>query len=144
MSVSSGWPSTLKTWPSTRVADRDGNAAAEVAHGRAAHEPVGLLHADAADAPVTDLLGHLGGHGVGGPVELNVELDLVVDLGQGVRGELDVDHRPGDGDDAPLLERPSRGVGRSVRWWSCGQAPFDWRSASAPPTISMISVVMAS
>ena len=126
------------------VADRDRNATAEVAHGGAADEPVGLLHADAADAPVTDLLRHFGCHGVRGAVELNVELDLVVDLRQGVRGELDVDHGSGDGDDAPFFERASRGAVCSLRWWSCGQAPFDWRSASAPPTISMISVVMAS
>ena len=126
------------------VADRDRDATAEVAHRRAADEPVGLLHADAADPPVADLLGHLGRHGVRGAVELNVELDLVVDLGQGVRGELDVDHRSGDGDDAARPRARPAVASPLVRWWSCGQAPFDWRSASAPPTISMISVVMAS
>ena len=46
------------------VADRDRDAAAEVAHGGAAHEAVGLLHADAAHPAVADLLGHLGRDGV--------------------------------------------------------------------------------
>ncbi len=111
------------------VADRDGDAAAEVAHRRAAYEPVRLLHADATDAPVTDLLGHLGRDGVRGAVELNVELDLVVDLGQGVRGKLDVDHRPGDGNDPPFLEcRSCSGVslcggGHAVKLPSLGGAP---------------------
>ena len=144
-SVSSGWPSTLKTWPRTALPTGTEMPRPRLRTAAPAHEPVGLLHADAADPPVTDLLGHFGRHGVRGPVELNVELDLVVDLGQRVRRELDVDHRSGDGDDAALFERASLWCRLlSLRWWSCGQAPFDWRSASAPPTISMISVVMAS
>ena len=112
-----------------RVADRDRDAATEVADRRAAHQPVRLLHADAADAPVADLLRHLGRHGVRGAVELDVELDLEVDLGQGVRWELDVDHRPRDGDDTPFLEHPSRGVtrlcdgGHAVKLPSNGGAP---------------------
>jgi len=113
------------------VADGDGDAAAEVAHRRAPHQPVRLLHADAADAAIADLLRHLRCDSVRAPVQLDVELDLEVDLGQGVRGELDVDHRPGDGNDPPFLERASPPWCPSVRWWSCGQAPFAWRSASA-------------
>ena len=46
------------------VADRHRDPPAEVAHGGAADQAVGLLHADAADPPLADLLGHLGGdHG---------------------------------------------------------------------------------
>ena len=143
-SVSSGWPSTLKTWPEHGVADRHGDAPAGVAHRGSPDQAVGRLHADAAHPALADLLGHLGRDGDLGALELEVHLDGVVDLGQGVGWELDVDDRTGDGDDPALLQRWPSAVGAAVRWWSWGQAPFDWRSASAPPTISMISVVMAS
>ena len=80
--------------------------------------------------------------------------------GKRVRRELDVDDRAGDGDDPPVRERPPSALLVRSRWRSCrlslarspccGRRPrrysasADWRSASAPPTISMISVVMAS
>ena len=78
------------------------------------------------------------------PVELDGELDGVVDLGQGVRRELHVDDGAGDGDDPAVFECAGRDGVLRCGGGHCGQAPFDWRSASAPPTISMISVVMES
>ena len=86
------------------VAHRDRDAASEVAHHGTADQAVGLLHADAAHPTVADLLGHLGRDLVGRPVELDRELDRVVDLGQGVGRELDVDHGTGDGDDPAVLQ----------------------------------------
>ena len=126
------------------IAHRDGDAAAQVADRGATHEPVGLLHADAAHAAVADLLRHLGRDLRFRAVQLNGELDGVVDLGQGVRRELHVDDRAGDGDDPAVFERSGRDGVLMGGGGHCGQAPFDWRSASAPPTISMISVVMES
>jgi peptide chain release factor 1 len=112
-----------------RVAHRDRDAPAEVAHGRAPDEAIGLLHADAAHTAVTDLLGHLGGDLVGGPVELDGEFDGVVDLGQRVGRELDVDDGPGDGDDPAVGQRSGRrrvlhgGGGHRVKLPSIGGAP---------------------
>ena len=126
------------------VAHGHRDAPAEVAYRRAAHQAVGLLHADAAHPAVADLLGHLGRHHERGPVQLDAELDGVVDLGQGGGWELHVDHRPGDGHDAAVLECAGRHRVLGGSGCHSGQAPFVWRSASAPPTISMISVVMAS
>ena len=102
------------------VAHRHRDPAAQVAHRRAAHQAVGLLHADAADPALADLLGHLGRHGVGRPIEVDVELDLVVDLGQGVGWELDVDHRSGDRNHPAFLARDPAavGLGAVVVIWS--------------------------
>src|SRR5207244_10557400 len=71
-----------------------------------------------------------------------------VELGHAVGRELDVDHRARDGDDAPFLQLlPAMfggfgGDAHASRSSASVVAP--WRRASAPPTISMISVVMAS
>ena len=46
--------------------------------------------------------------------------------------------------DATVLKRARRNSVLGSGGGHGGQAPFDWRSASAPPTISMISVVMVS
>ena len=111
------------------VAHRHLDPATQVAHRRAAHQAVGLLHADAADTAFADLLGHLGRDGVGLAVELDVELDGEVDLGQGVRRELDVDDRAGDGDDPAFFSRgpPPVALGAVVVIWvklpSIGGAP---------------------
>ena len=88
-----------------RVADRHRDAAAGVAHDGAADQAVGGLHADAAHPALADLLGDLGGTVIGRALELDVHLDGVVDLGQRVGRELDVDDRAGDRDDAARLER---------------------------------------
>ena len=99
------------------VADRHRDAAAGVAHERAALETVGRAHADDADPAVADLLGDLGGDRDRLAVELDVELERGVDLGQRVGRELDVDHRSGDRDDASLLEG-GLGCPRSSSWLS--------------------------
>ena len=126
------------------VPHRHGDPPAQVAHRGAPDEAVGLLHADAAHPAVADLLRHLGGDLRRGALQLDGELDGVVDLGQGVRRELHVDDGAGDGDDPSVFECAGRDGVLRCGGGHCGQAPFDWRSASAPPTISMISVVMES
>ena len=64
-----------------RVAYGHGDAPAGVAHRGASHQAVRRLHADAADAAFTDLLGHLGGDGHVLALELEVHLHGEVDLG---------------------------------------------------------------
>jgi hypothetical protein len=122
-------------------------------------------------AAVADLLRDLGGDGDGVALELGVHLDREVDLGQRVGRELDVDDRAGDRDDATVLQRGLGGVGSAVAvianllrvgfragFEQVGLAGLDGvgeevvgdelllRPAQrlAPPTISMISVVMES
>src|SRR5579864_4781319 len=114
-------------------------------------QSVGRLEAHAPDPAFSDLLRDLGRDGDLGAFEHEVHLDGHVGLGQGVGREFDVDDRPGDGDHASVgagLVVARDGLG------DCGchgllasysvLALSAWRSASAPPTISMISVVMAS
>ena len=86
------------------VADRHLDAATGVAHDGAALQTVGGLHADDADAAVADLLRDLGGDGDRLALELDVHLERVVDLGQRVGRELDVDDGAGDRDDATVLQ----------------------------------------
>src|SRR5439155_15963778 len=108
---------------------------------------------------VAELLGDLGGDRGLVALELDVHLQRVGDLGQGVGRELHVDHGTGDGHHAAVLELALGGLGLgqcarhdetapcSARFSAAGPAgPVApaWRSASAPPTISMISVVMVS
>ena len=50
--------------------------------------------------------------------DVDVELDGVVELGQRAAGELDVDHRAGDADDAAVL---AAGLGRG---WLSGRVCF--------------------
>ena len=98
-------------------------------------------------------------------LELDVHLEREVDLRQRVGRELDVDDRADDRDDPSVLE-PCRSVGSAVASWqlcsrwcravcvvsSSALAEVDRscvglalaRNASAPPTISMISVVIES
>jgi hypothetical protein len=86
------------------LAHRHGDATAQVAHRRAPHQPVGRLHGDRPHPAVTDVLGHLGHDGRLLALGLHRELQGEVDLGEGVRRELHVDHRADDGHDAPVLE----------------------------------------
>src|SRR5690606_16202832 len=156
------------------VAHRHRQAGAGVAHRGAADETVGRLQADGPDAGVADLLGDLGHDLRGLAVDHDVEGQRGVDLGDRVRRELDVDDRTRDGDDPAVLQgglvlsdghvrtpnqvrrwgpeavgtrlwRPRASVTSSA-WSARRSAPpaWPWRRASAPPTISMISVVMAS
>ena len=93
------------------VADGHLDAVAEVADGRAAHEAVGRLEADRPDSAVAELLGDLGEHLDGARLEFDVELDRAVQLGERSAGELDVDHRAGDRDDAAVLGGGRGGFG---------------------------------
>ncbi len=127
------------------VAHRHGYPTSGVANRRTAHEAVCRLQADATDAPLSDLLRHFGNNRDLLAVEHEIHLDGEIDLGQRMRRKLRVHDGTGDGHDAaflqPLLGRTGRsGDGRHVAHSSSGP----WRSASAPPTISMISVVIAS
>ena len=72
--------------------------------GGAAGEAVGRLHADGPHAAVAELLGDLGEHvDVARRRSSTVNSTACVELGQRAAGELDVDHRAGDGDDAAVL-----------------------------------------
>ena len=100
------------------VAHRHADAAAGVAHRGAPGEAVGRLERDDPHPAVADLLGHLAGDQDLDAVEGDGHLHGGVDLGQRAAGELDVDHRAGDGDDAAVLEAcggaGALGVGVSV------------------------------
>ena len=87
---------------------------AGVAHGRAAGQAVGRLHADGADAALAELLGDLGEHRLVVALDDDVELERRVDLGQRAAGELDVDHRAGDADDPAVGAAAARSVAFSV------------------------------
>src|SRR5207344_3366616 len=104
-------------------------------------------------ATAAELLCHLGQHRHLLPVDVHGELDRHVDLGERAAGELDVDHRPGDPDDASFLQGGGGfGHGHGQTPWGSSSSrmkpglssPRLVPSASAPPTISMISVVMES
>ncbi len=82
------------------VADRHGDTASGVMHRGAAYEAVGRPQANGADSSVAELLGDLGDDGDGLAIDGDVEGDRVVELGERTAGELNVDHRSGDGDDA--------------------------------------------
>ena len=99
------------------VAHRHLQAVPEVADLGAPGQAVGGLEADAADPAVADLLGHLGGDHVLVVLELDVDLDGHVDLGQGVGWELHVDDRAGDGHH-PSGGQVSRSWWARGRWWS--------------------------
>ncbi len=107
------------------VADRHADAAAGVLHRGAAGQAVGGLEGHDADPAVADLLGDLTGDEDVGAVEADRPRDRGVDLGQGATGELDVDHRAGDGHDAAFLQAgvPDGalvGFSVTVIWW------FSW------------------
>ena len=140
------------------VADRHTDAVADVAHRGATGEAVGGLHAHGAHPAVTELLGDLGEDLDVLAFDRDGELQRAVELGQRAAGELDVDHRSGDGDDATVLALVRGGGfrdGHQLTLSGWGSKPVYTRltsmclalsppSASAPETISMISVVIAS
>ncbi len=86
-----GWPSRLKMRPSVAVADRHGDRAAGVAHLDAARQAVGRVHGDRADAVVAEVLLHLEHERGVLALAHEVDLERVVDLGQVVGGEGDLD-----------------------------------------------------
>ena len=128
--------------------------------GGAAGEAVGGLHADGPDAAVADLLGDLGQHRRWSRRRPRPSSRWrVVDLGQASGGNststtgpamattrpslsvrsVGLGHGHGAGHSVGLEDARGREVGRIGRLASCRRP-----SASAPPTISMISVVMVS
>src|SRR5690606_7854145 len=94
------------------------------------------------------VLGDLRGQRLHRAAELAVELQGEVDLGHRVGRELDVDHGTDDREDATLRKilPGAAGVGGERLchgMFSAGCGQERWASASAPPTISEISVVIA-
>jgi hypothetical protein len=142
------------------VADRYTDAVMGVAHRRPTRQAVGRLHADGADATLTELLGDLREDDGLVTLDRDVELERGVDLGERSTRELDVDDRAGDADDAPVRAATARGrcvlrdghnnppetapTSSSSRMRMAGVSPPPAPRASAPETISMISVVIES
>ena len=102
---------------------------------------------DGADHVVADVLGDLEGQRAASRRRASTSIvERVVDLGHRVGGELDVDDRADDAGDAADAAR-LRGL-RSSRdsgsHWSLTHFPaLASASASAPPTISLISWVIS-
>ena len=109
-------------------------------HLGAADQAVGGLHGDGADQVVAQVLGDLQGQRLGQlPPGSTSTVQGVEQLGDGAARELDVHDRPGDADDAPDRRR------FAVRWFSGALIQSSLpaaASASAPPTISLISWVI--
>ncbi len=82
------------------VADRDRDRGAGVAHLLAADQAVGGLQGDGADEVVAEVLGDLEGDLGRLAADRDVGLQRVVDLGDRVVRELDVDDGAGDAGDA--------------------------------------------
>ena len=144
------------------LADGDGDPPTRVVHGRATGQAVGRLHADRPHAALAELLGDFGEHGYRLALDLDLELQRRVQRRQRAAGELDVDHRTGDPDDAALGARrllvvrnghsasplndavcSSTSVTKS-RATRAAESSLPPARASAPLTISMISVVIES
>jgi len=104
------------------VADGHADRGARVAHGRAADQAVGRLQRDGPDDAVADVLGDLEREHGGVLADGHLDLELVVDLGHGVDGELHVDDRADDTGDAArarsggLVNRCSHCLGFLVSW----------------------------
>src|SRR5205085_3488200 len=146
--------------PERSLADRHPDAVTGVANRRATLQPVGRLQADRADTTLADLLCHLRGHRDLRAFELDVHLERGVDLRERFGRELDVDDGSVDRDDAAVLQLGLGlgGCGHQVSApnveaafskyssssGSCCWSPAPLLNASAPPTISMISVVIES
>ena len=143
------------------VAHRDGDALSGVDdHGPPA-ETVGRLEADAAHPALADLLGDFGGDRDLLAVDVDLHGDGIVDLGQGAGGNSTSTTGPAMATTRPSLcsvhvfgdcgslGSPGRSGGLGDRGERLVTSPDPlatpaWRSASEPPTISMISVVMES
>ena len=93
---STGSPSTLRMRPSGAFANRSGDRPAGVAHLHAAGDPVGGAHGHRAHLVLPDVLLHLRGQLDRYRAAGVLDLDRVVDLGQVLRLELDVEHRADD------------------------------------------------
>jgi peptide chain release factor 1 len=124
--------------PLDLVADRHLDRVAGVGGGGAADEPVGRLHRDRPHRVVADVLGDLQGELLVERVvlaQLDVDVQRVVQLRQLAPAELDVHDRAGDPHD-------SAGAGGFLYRGHDLSLPAA-ASASAPPTISLISWVIS-
>jgi hypothetical protein len=83
--------------PQDLLAHRHLDGLAGVLHQRAAHQPVGGVHGDAADGALAQVLGHLDDQVVGAAVDGGVGHGQGrEDLGEAAAPELDVDDRADD------------------------------------------------
>ena len=129
------------------VANRHLHAVAGVAHLCTADKAIGWLHRDGSNTAVTDLLSDLERDENLVTFELNRQLELLVDLWEVSWRELHVHHRTGNSDDAAWLEFWF-GDGHTEIPSVCSRVVSIIFSASSPPsasaplTISMISVVI--
>ncbi len=131
------FPDHVVDVPQDALAHRDADRCPRVHHRRTSDETVGRLQGDRADDRVADVLGDLARDRGGLGLQRQVHGERRVDLGQLRRWELHVHHRSDHPDHAPL------GVLLLARSWHrhpSEPAAID----SAPPTISMISVVISS
>ncbi len=122
------------------VADGHRDGAAGVAHLLAADHPVGRLQRDGAHEVVAEVLGDLEGDLGRVVADHDRRLQRVVDVGDRIVRELDVDDRAGDACDAPDDRRLGlfgSGGGSHCLSLSVWSYLPDAR-ASAPPTISAI------
>ncbi len=78
------------------VADRYRDRGAGVADLGSTHQTISGRHGNGADTAVAEVLGGLGEHGPGVVAQGQVDLEREQDLGQTLRRELDIDHRPSD------------------------------------------------
>ena len=131
-------PMALKTWPLVTSPTGTVIGRAGVAHLGAADQAVGRLHRDRPDHVVAQVLGDLEGQRLGAPGQGHVDVQRVEDLGHRVARELGVDDRADDPDDA-ADGRSWCGLSSSSHHTSLPAAA----SALAPPTISLISWVIA-
>ena len=117
------------------LAHRNSDRRAGVLHVRAAHHPVGGLQSDRTNLGLPDVLGDLA-RDRRRALQLDVDGERRVDLRQLGRREFDVDH----GTDHPHHAT----VHMSVLLGHPVHSLDVWARASAPPTISLISVVISS
>ena len=125
------------------ITDGNRDRGTRIGHLRAADESIRRLQSDGPDEIASKVLGNLESHREGGlplPLarQIDVNLQSVVQRRDAVRRELDVDDRSDDSGDAPL---------RDCFFLAHVSSPCPWAqpatSASAPPTISLISWVMS-
>ena len=127
------------------VADGHLEAVTGVDHFGAAGQTVGRLHGDGTNPVVTDLLRHLARHDNIFAVDGDRHRQLHVDLGQVAGRELHVDNWSSDADDSACFQfwfGDGHTDTPSVYSIAGDSSPPSPPRASAPLTISMISVVI--
>src|SRR5919204_6090330 len=128
--------------PEHALADGHGDGTARVRDRCSADEPVGRPERDRAHDSIADVLRDLARDRLGLVAERHVDRERGVDLWEPVRRELDVHHRADHAHDPSF--RPFLVSHRSRSCSASRHSLVACASASAPPTISMISVVISS